>query len=487
MAIQSIVEGFFKAAEKHPDKVAIIWKDERITYQESAEKVNTIAAFLLSEGVEPGDRVVFYGDKKPLFAFLYLAIHSIKAVAVPVDVKLPLESVSKIIQEVEPKIVFHPKAIDSNSRQFYFEWQVFGDQKAELKELPNKDDLADILFTTGTTGAGKGVQLTHLNILAGAQNSNQFIGNDASDTEIIPLPLHHAFGLRRLRTNLMLGATVILIDGFMFPKLFFDAIQNNSATGLCMVPAGFSVIKRLMKDQYKDHFNRLKYIEFGSSKMNITDKLELIDAIPNTRICMHYGLTEVASNIFIEFNESANRLDALGKPSPNVEIGILDEAGSESSVNTIGEISVKGDIQTPGYWKNIDLTKKAFINGWFKTGDLGYIDEEGYIILSGRNDDVMNIGGKKVFPSEIEDVLINHPEIRDCACIAIADEKSVTGEHIKAFIVLMRGSKFDQSNYIKFLSGKIEPYKIPVYFEPINKIPTTTSGKKQREKLKTLK
>lgn len=483
MKYQSIVEGFFRASEKYPNKSAIVWKDQATTYFEASKRVKEVAYFLQSQGVERGDRVVFYGKKNPLFVFIYLAIHSIKAVAVPVDVKLPRERLEQIIKLVEPKIIIHPNIIDLEIPRFDFTENIFSNVISIAKELPSKNDLADILFTTGTTGGGKGVQLTHRNILAGAINSNQFIGNSSSDIEIIPLPLHHAFGLRRLRTNMMLGATVILLDGFMFPKLFFDAIEKYGVNGVSMVPAGFSVIKRLMKDRYKSYFNKLKYIEFGSSKMSLSDKLELTEALPNTRICMHYGLTEVAANIFIEFNESKQKLNTLGKPSPNVKVGILDESGNLCDVNEVGEISVQGDIQTPGYWRNEELSKKSIKNGWFKTGDLGYQEDDGYIILSGRNDDVINIGGKKVFPTEIEDLLIKHPDINDCACISLNNKSSITGEQIQAYIVLKRGIELDKSKYIRFLKGKIEPYKIPSDFVAIKKIPTTESGKKQREKL----
>ncbi|HBQ61481.1 MAG TPA: long-chain fatty acid--CoA ligase, partial [Balneolaceae bacterium] len=328
------------------------------------------------------------------------------------------------------------------------------------------------------------MKLTHQNILAGAVNSNQYIGNDDSDTEIIPLPLHHAFGLRRLRTNLFLGATVILADGFMFPKVFFDAIEKQGATGICMVPSGFSIVKKLMKDRYIQYFNKLKYIEFGSSPMKLDEKQELAENLPDTRICMHYGLTEAAANIFIEFHEAAGKLHALGKASPNVQVAILSNEGQEKAIGEIGEIVVKGDIQTPGYWKKPELTKKSFIDGWFKTGDLGYKDDEGYVFLSGRKDDVINIGGKKVFPSEIEAALNQHPAVKDSACISISKGDELTGERIKAYLVLKGKEEPTPKELSQFLRGKLEPYKIPQDFQFIRKIPTTSSGKKQRDKLK---
>lgn len=481
----SIVEGFFREAGTHPDKTAIVWKKQTFSYAEVSENVLRAAYFLISKGVKKGDRVAFYGDKTPLFAYTYLATHLIKAIAVPLDVKLPEDRLLYLLNLTEPSILLHPTKANDRFPQFPFSEELLETGMLEYYDFPKEDDVADILFTTGTTGNAKGVQLTHRNIQAGAVNSNEFIGNDSSDTEIIPLPLHHAFGLRRLRTNLMLGGTVILIDGFMFPKLFFEGIEKYGATGICMVPAGFSVVRKLSKNQYDLYFRNLKYIEFGSSPMKMNDKLELVERLPDTRICMHYGLTEVAANIFTEFHDAGKKLNSIGKPSPNVSIGILNENGEQLERGAIGEIAVKGDIQTPGYWQNPELTEAAFINGWFRTGDLGFEDEEGYIFLSGRKDDVINVGGKKVFPDEIENALNGHESIIDSVCISDIEGDDITGEKIKAFIVLEKGNLIPDSKQLtQFLRDRLEPYKIPAEYHVIEKIPLTSSGKKQRDKLK---
>lgn len=483
MHSNSIVEGFFRSVEANPDKTAMIWKQEQISYREVANNVRKAAAFLKINGVEKGDRVVFYGDKNPLFTYIYLATHLLKAVAVPLDVKLPENRLMDLLNQTEPKLVLHPTESEHSFPQFPLDETILRKSPIDEFGFPEKEDLADILFTTGTTGSAKGVKLTHRNILAGALNSNEFIGNDAEDIEIIPLPLHHAFGLRRLRTNLFLGATVIMVDGFLFPKLFFDAIEDYDATGICMVPSGFSIVKKLMKDRYIQHFKKLKYIEFGSSSMKMEEKQELAENLPDTRICMHYGLTEAAANIFIEFHEAAGKLHALGKPSPNVHVAILSDVGEEKAIGEIGEIMVKGDIQTSGYWNNPELTEKSFVNGWFKTGDLGYKDDEGYIFLSGRKDDVINVGGKKVFPSEIETALNQHSAVKDSACVSVSEGSELTGERIKAFLVLKGKEEPTMKELSQFLRDRLEPYKIPQEFQFIRKIPTTSSGKKLRDKL----
>lgn len=480
----SIVEGFFNSAELNPSKTALIFKNEEIDYRQVAINVRKVAGFLESKGVVAGDRVIFYGQKHPLFAYTYLAIHALNAVAVPVDVKLPEDGYHKIVEQVEPALILHKIQNRQNIKQFDFNEALLDGDEAKIKRIPSSDEIADILFTTGTTGGGKGVQLTHRNILAGAINSNQFIGNIGDDTEIIPLPVHHAFGLRRLRTNLFLGATAVLIDGFMFPKLFFEAIEKFGANGICMVPAGFEVVKKLMKDRYIEHFKKLKYIEFGSSPMALETKYELIGHLPDTRICMHYGLTEVAANIFIEFNESQQKLSSLGTSSPNVEVNILGSNEVFCNDGDVGELVVRGEIRTPGYLNNDELTEKTAFNEWFRTGDLGFKDSDGYIHLRGRVDDVINVGGKKVFPAEIENVLESHDLVKESAVIASRSESSITGEEIVAFVVIKQGAVFNRTELIQFLREHLESYKVPSMIKEIGSIPKTSSGKKQRDRLK---
>ena len=239
----------------------------------------------------------------------------------------------------------------------------------------------------------KGVLLTHQNIWAGAINSNAFIGNTSEDSEIIPLPLHHAFGLRRLRTNLMLGSSVHLIQGFMLPIRIAEAIALG-ATGICMVPSGLEVIKKLTKNTYDTSLSKLSYIEFGSMPMDLELKGELIERLPNTKLCMHYGATEVAPTSLLNFIRTVITSIHWGVLVLMLEIGIMSESGQLLPQGNLGEIVVKGTVQTPGYWNDDNLTKHSRKNGWFRTGDLGVITQEGYVQLKGRNDDIINVGGK---------------------------------------------------------------------------------------------
>ncbi len=478
--LHSIVKRFFDAAERTPQKIAVYYGEQTISYESLCNDVLRTAQSLHDSSVNRGDRVLFYGEKSIDFIRTYLACHVLGAVAVPVDVQMPIDEIAKVYDRVAPSIALFPV-----TQPWPFPFKEWGagfmtNECYEIVQYPNSDEVADLLFTTGTTGQKKGVLLTHENIWAGATNSNAFIGNTSEDSEIIPLPLHHAFGLRRLRTNLMLGASVHLIQGFMYPKKIVEAIALG-ATGICMVPSGLEVIKKLTKNTYDSSLSNLSYIEFGSMPMDLELKGELIERLPNTKLCMHYGLTEVAANIFIEFHQDRDYLHTLGRSSPNVEIGIMSESGQLLPQGNLGEIVVRGSVQTPGYWKDDNLTKHSMTNGWFRTGDLAVITTEGFVQLKGRNDDIINVGGKKVFPQEIEDVINQHPDVSDSLCIAFSNR--LLGEQIKAYVVMEPYRSLHKEALIEFLRAFLEPYKIPAYLEEISSIPTTISGKKKRDAL----
>ena len=476
---KSIIQSFVQVVEENPNKTAIIWKEDSLSYTQLAQWVEAYAYFFTAKGVKRGDRILFHGQTSLRFPAIYLACHRIGAVAVPVDARMAPAERNELFNQIEPAIALFPVSLETSFAFEELDQGIETHQPEVINPFPEGNEMADILFTTGTTGSRKGVQLTHENIFAGAANSNEFIGNTPHDKEIIPLPLHHAFGLRRLRVNLMMGATAILEEGFMFPQRFFDHISEG-ATGLCMVPTGFQVVKKLMKNRYIPYFQKLNYIEFGSMPMLAEQKRELAEQLPSTRICMHYGLTEVAANIFTEFHDDAAHLDTLGKPSPNVDVAVMDASMNPVSVGELGEIAVRGSIQTPGYWNDPERSQQVLVNGWFRTGDLAILTPSGHIQMKGRNDDVINIGGKKVFPQEIEQYLMSHPSVQDCACCSVVNE--LMGEQIQAFIV-SNDTKLSTQEWVNILRESLDSYKIPTQFEYVDSIPYTNTGKKKREAL----
>lgn len=483
---KTIIDHFISNAESYPGKIALIHNERAVSYGDLAGKVFAAARMMVDRGIRTGDRIVLGATRRADFVAGYLAAHLINAIAVPVDPGIRKQNLEYILDQVRPALVFLPFDFAHRKTRIYRNKRLDAKPRSKLDILmPFPDDIADILFTTGTTGKPKGVVLTHRSIFAGAENTNAFIGNGREDCEIITLPLHHAFGLRRLRVAMMLGASAVLVDGFLFPDQIFGGLERWNATGISMVPAGLKVLLRLTGEKIGEYKDQLKYMEFGSSPMPLSDKQKLTGLLPRSRLCMHYGLTEAAANIFIEFHESSGKLESLGKPAPNIRIMIAKEDGSECAVNETGEILVKGEVLMNAYWNDPGRTRLAFAGDWLRTGDFGYCDADGYIYLTGRKDDIMNVSGKKVAPSEVEEAILEHEGISGAACLAVPDPGGMTDFVIKAFLAGAEGKHPPgKEDLTGFLRGKLEQYKIPAIIEYIPEIPRTKTGKIRRDLLK---
>lgn len=473
---QTLVSQIFLHSSKNPNKPAIIVDNVVITYSKLQEHIINAANYLLDLGIKKGDRVILSVSNSPSFIFGYFATHLIQAIAIPIDPKLPKIGINNIIKKTSPKGIFLTDQIDCLSSAI---------STSQHKLIfPKINQTADILFTSGTTGEPKGVMLSHKNILAAAKNINLFIGNNKKDKEVIPLPLSHSFGLGRLRCNLLTGSTIILCNGFINPLKVLQLLKQHKATGFSSVPAGFSILLRFSKDKLSQLKNNLKYIEIGSAPMTIQDKQTLARLLPKTRICMHYGLTEASRSIFIEFHADSKKLNSIGKPTPNVMVKISNDNGKTLPLGSIGLITIKADTIMQGYYKDSVSTKRFLKKGWLTTEDLGYIDNEGYYYLSGRKSDIINVGGQKVFPLEIETVLNKYQGIKESVCVGITDPKGITGQVIKAYLVSDVKNRPHTTQLTTFLRQYLEEYKIPKEFKWIDIIPKTPSGKIQRELLK---
>jgi long-chain acyl-CoA synthetase len=485
----TVVEALLQHANSSPNKTALIVEGEHLSYRELAGRVLAVADFFSTIGVGAGKPVVLSADASAAFVYGYFACHLLGAICVPVDPQCSEGRLNYIVTKVGACSVFTEKGSRFEGIYCGKVSELLNFNETSIKEdkyhLPAMGQIADVIFTSGTTGDAKGVVLTHKAVSTAAKQINQFIGNGSDDTEIMPLPLSHSFGLGRLRCNMVMGATIILVPGFTNPALIYRALEEYSATGLASVPAGFSILLSVDAGRLAQYAEQLNYIEIGSSPMPIEHKKQLMELLPRTRICMHYGLTEASRSTFIEFHTDKDHLLSIGKPSPRVEINIMDDKGATCLANESGRIVVKGEHCMAGYWKNEDLTQKILANGWLITGDFGYKDSDGYVYLQSRETDMINVGGRKVSPVEIEELLNAHPLIADCACVGIPDPRGITGMAVKAFVIVSNASteKLTPVRLASFLRGKIEPYKMPVAYQWIEKIPKTESGKIKRKEL----
>ena len=480
MSFISLEEKIFEWAKKTPEKIALIDKKKSISYGSLVQNIWSTKIRLEKEfSLERGDYILLAANKNVNFIYTYFAINLIGARVVPLDEQIQADKLNLIINKISPKLIIG-LSLENDSRCYNF--SIFEDNQFEDIpvgiDFPKADQLADILFTTGTTGNPKGVLLNHGNISSSAENINTFIGNDSDDIELLALPISHSFGLGRIKCVLSIGGTIVLLGSIVNMKRMFRAFEEYKITGFGMVPASWEYIQKMSGTRLADFAGQLNYIELGSAYMSPKDKKTMTALFPKTRICMHYGLTEASRSTFMEFSE--DNLDTIGKASPNVEIKILDEYGKERGFGKEGEICVKGNHVTEGY---LDLPKRDFFHGdFFRTGDIGSMDSHGYIYLKGRYKEIINVGGKKLSPIEVENKIHEFDPTLESACIGIKDPEGILGEVVKAFIVKNNSVKnFDDIK--NFLKSNLEAYKVPAVFEWIDEIPKTKSGKIQRQKL----
>jgi len=479
---ETLLARLLTIAGNHPNRVALRSAAEQVSYSELRSRILSTAASLRQLGVVEGDRVLICGGNTVAVPVLYFAIHALGAAAAPVAPDVPAHVLAALATDAGARlaVVDRPNGGMPCAVITPAEATAGTPGQAEIEPVCRRDMVADLLFTTGTTGKRKGVVLTQANILAAARNINAFIGNRPEDVEVVPLPLSHSFGLGRLRCLALMGHTLVLEPGVGAGASVVRRVLDARATGLAMVPAGFEILRRMTGDALGQARDHLRYIEIGSAAMKQETRQWLTSLLPRTRICHHYGMTEASRAAFTEYHSDAHKPGTVGRAAPNVEICVCDEAGRRLPAGQTGELVVRGPMVMREYWNQPELTRHVFGDEGLRTGDIGYQDEDGYLFLLGRRSDLINVGGRKVAPDEIEEILCQLDGVRDAGCVGEPDD--LLGERVKAYVVADR--EIGKAEVVAFLRARVEECKIPYAVERIAFIPRTNSGKIQRRMLR---
>jgi long-chain acyl-CoA synthetase len=477
-------------AEKQPEKPALIYNDQLISYEEVWRKVLNFSEWIYQNS-DPLEKIAIVLENRPEVVYALYGITMAGRICVPLDADLHERNLEYIVNDCQIRTLIsfdkYVKRLDKDITD-RFEHIIIVDSSISNYDFSNYKGLAAniessdvtpdttsfILYTTGTTGPQKGVELSHYNLLEATRNINEFMQMNDEIVESLPMRLSHSFGFARLRSIISNGGTAILENGFLRPERVIYNIKKYNSNALSSVPAGFAILL----DYYYKYFDEigphLKWIEIGSSFMKPDHKELLMGCCKNAKICMHYGLTEASRASFIEFNSSRNMLHTVGRPSPNVQVKII----GDSSDDNYGEICVKGEMVAKGYLNKYEQSSKIFINGWLKTGDIGRIDNEGYIHLLGRKKEMINVGGLKVAPGEVETVLMSFDGIHEAAVIGVKSN-DINNEKIVAFI--MSEPKILIDDIFEYCTKELESYKLPKEIKFVDQLPKTGSGKIQKQ------
>lgn len=482
----SVIDQIIQQAELKPEHVAIQDKDRAISFFHFQQDIINIANHLKQLQVQVGDNVILHANNSYAFICCYFAVHFLAARCVVVDPKAEASALGFIRKKTQPRceLVSFEALLEPCSELFTGKNQA----SAEL--------IADIIFTSGTTGEPKGVALTHQQVLAATKHITKQVGNDENDRELLLMPLCHSFALGRMRSALFAGTRLVIGYPLNRLKQVFKALELHQITGLGIVPAAWDFITLMSKDKIANYAPQLKYIELGSAVLSMEKKQHMRRLFPTTHLIMHYGLTEVSRAIFSRFHHDPD--DAMGCISSGANVRIIGPKGELVTDGTEGEIALQSPWMLSAYLDLPELNQSVFSDGYFKTGDLGVV-ENNYLYLRGRLKEIINVGGKKVNPTDIEKVLLQHSYIIDCACVAYID--SVVGEVVKAFIVISDIAKTENQipaaavgvleampkalvqNIQSFVQDKLPNHMRPQYYEHVSTIPRTATGKIQRLKL----
>lgn len=485
----SVVEAVFSHAQNTPDKLCLADETRSVTYAQYKEEICKMASHLVSLGVEKSDRVVVEASQTVSYLGLELAIQLIGAVFVPVERNCAWNKIARLITTSEAKIAVTMKPAPEETGVSVFTLGEMTEAAASAEEyafnfFPQSSDVSEILFSTGTTGAEKGIIISHDNNIALAENVMYGVKMQEDNVEMIPSPLNHSHGLRRYYGNMVKGATVVLITGAMNVLKFFQMMDKYKVNSLDLVPTALSVLLKLSKNKFAEYKDVIRYIQFGSAPLVVADMEAIKVMLPNTRLYNFYGSTESGCICIYDFNTDNDKPKCIGKPAHNVKIAIVDEYRNEiqSSPDNTGLVASYGRMNMLGYWNDDNETSKVMANGFIYSNDEAYFDEDGDIILLGRKGDVINTGGNKVSPEEIEEAARKHNDVADCGCIGVPD--SIKGSVPKLFVQIKDGCLFDPIALRSHLSELLEPYKIPEYIVAIEKIPRSFNGKILRRVLK---
>ncbi|SCK25332.1 long-chain fatty acid--CoA ligase [Streptomyces sp. WMMB 322] len=492
-----------RRAQLSPGRTAFVHDGEAVTYAGVHRRSTRLASQLRAEGVGPGDRVAYLGPNHPAFAETMFATHMLGGVFVPLNFRLTAPELDYVLGHSGASLlVYGPEcartAADLTARgglrgvvalrdpspgeRDYEPWLAAGDP-SPLDATVSRDDPAFILYTSGTTGRPKGAVLTHANVIW--NTLNLMVGLDIASDEVtlISAPLFHVAALNQtlLPTFLKGGCSVIMPSWDV--DACYDLIAEHRITWMFGVTTMFAAFAQSPRWPGAD-LSSLRHLISGGAP--VPEALIRTYQERGLVFCQGYGLTETSPGAtWLEAAESVERAGSAGVPVFFADVRLVRPDLTETEPGERGEVLIQGPNVTPGYWNDPGATAAAFSEGgWFHSGDVATRDEDGFITIVDRVKDMYISGGENVYPAEIEAVLFEHPSIAACAVIGVPDEK--WGQTGRAFFTPRPGTRATAEELRSFLSARLAKYKIPAYFEEVDSLPRTGSGKIQKQKLREL-
>jgi acyl-CoA synthetase (AMP-forming)/AMP-acid ligase II len=496
-------------AKSRGNAIAFEFEGRQTSFAELDIGTNRVASALEAVGVKPRERIAYLGKNSDIYFELLLGAMKANVVMAPVNWRLAGPEIAFIIGDCKAPVLFvGPEFVEQISsiksqlpgvRTFiateggapgWLDYAAWRDaQSGDDPKIPiSPQDVAIQLYTSGTTGKPKGAMLSHANFFNLVETGkdqkpdwNQWTEDDVS---LVAMPVFHIGGSGWGVMGLYHGAKGVIAREFD-PNKVLDFIEQSGITKLFMVPAAMQFVVRQPRAREID-FSRLKYMLYGASPIPAALLKECIEVFGCGFVQM-YGMTETTGTIVAlppeDHVEGLERMRSAGKALPGVELAILDLDGNKLPPGEVGEIATRSGSNMVGYWNLPEATAKTLASdGWLRTGDAGYMDEDGYLYIHDRIKDMIISGGENIYPAEVESAISDHPDVAEVAVVGVPDEK--WGEAVKAIVVMKPGKKATSSEIINFTRERIAGFKTPKSVDFIEALPRNASGKILRRHLR---
>ena len=488
-----------QSADRFPDRPALIRGDATLSFRKLNQRVDSICSAFDSMGVGKGDRILVQSRNSfSMFESMFVAFR-LGAVLVPVNFRLSEEEVAFIAQNSGATVLVY-ESIFSSHRDAALEagdinhvvcfdtpleneilWADLASDSNPFEECPVEyDDPCWFFFTSGTTGRPKAAVLTHgqMGFVVTNHIADLMPELGEGDCSLVVAPLSHGAGIHQL-PQVARGVTTVLLSGQRFDaEEVFALVEKHQVTNMFTVP---TILKTMVESKAVEQYDHssLKHVIYAGSPTYRVDQQLALKKLGKC-IVQYFGLGEVTGNITVfpnhlhdEDDDTQGRIGSCGYARSAMQVQIQDDDGTENKRGETGEICVTGPAVFAGYYNNPEANAAAFRNGWFRTGDLGHMDEEGYLYITGRASDMYISGGSNIYPREIEEKLLRHPHVRECAVLGMPDPK--WGE-IGVAALVVEGA-FDQDEFQSWMSDKIASYKLPRRVELFDTLPVSGYGK----------
>ena len=491
-----------------PDRTAIIFENNRLTFNNLNGRVNRLANALKHLGVQKGDRVAFLQVNCHQCVETYFAVAKLGAIYLPLNFRAKEEEQEYMINFAEANTLFtgsrYLDMIDSvrprlpSIRNFisidsphqgmaFYEDLIASSSEDEINTEIGEDETTILMYTAGTTGKPKGVMLPHKSFSIYVLDNVSPADPETEERNILTVPLYHVAGIQAMMSAIYGGRTLVMQRQFDAQN-WMELVEKEKVTRAMMVP---TMLKQLMDhpDFGKYDLASLKVITYGAAPMPLSVMKKALGVFPRVQFINAFGQTETASTITMlgpedhvisgspeEIEKKLKRLTSIGKPLPDVEMKVVDESGQELPPGELGEIIARGPRVMTGYYKDKEKTDKAISqDGWIHTNDMGYRDQDGYFYLSGRATDLIKRGGEYISPDELENVICTHPKIEDVAVIGVYDEE--WGELPKAVCVIRKGEDCSADEIMEYCRAKLASFKRPRSVVFVDELPRNPMGK----------